>query len=109
MDGKFVGEWGSGLNFRQFNISPYLKNDRENVLAVKVMNHAPRDTQWFDISDLRSFSGIFRDMVVFAVLNVHISNVVFKSQMLQDNSAKVSLDILIGALKNNKRTGYSIP
>lgn len=108
VNGVYVGQWGSAYNSRQFNITQYLKKNQKNTLAVKVKTFTSTGTQWFDISDHWALSGIFRDVVLFSVPKVHFSDFVLASQVLQDNSAKLSIDVKVSSIEKNKHGKYSL-
>ncbi len=91
VNGEFAGKWASAFNSKEFDITPYIKNKGSNTLAVKVRTHAERDTHQFDISDSWSLSGIFRDVALLSVPNVHMQDFEFKTELLPNNSARLNI------------------
>jgi beta-galactosidase len=100
VNGEFVGKWASAFNSKQFDISPYIDRDNTNLLAVKVVTHTQRGTHQFDISDCWSLSGIFRDVVLVSIPNIHLQDVEFRTKILTENSVKMSIYSTIQAYEN---------
>ncbi|MEX2336316.1 MAG: glycoside hydrolase family 2 TIM barrel-domain containing protein, partial [Fulvivirga sp.] len=108
VNGAYVGKWTSAYNSHQFDISPHVDRDRKNTLAVKVVTHTPKETNLFDTSDNWALSGIFRDVVLFSVPKVHFSDLVFKSYVSKDGSAKLNIDAVINSFERITDREYTL-
>ncbi len=108
VNGKYIGKWSSAYNSHQFDISQHIDRGRENILAVKVVTHTPKATNLFDTSDNWALSGIFRDVVLFSVPKVHFSDMVFKSYVLPDGSAKLNINVVINSLERIMGKEYNL-
>ncbi len=109
VNGKYVGKWESAFNSCQFDITSFIKSGSPNLLAVKVFTHTPEETHLFDTGDCWSLSGIFRDVVLFSVPKVHFSDLIFRSEVHEDNSAQLNINTLISGIPGiNENEKYTI-
>ncbi|MBC7913305.1 MAG: beta galactosidase jelly roll domain-containing protein [Pyrinomonadaceae bacterium] len=108
VNGEYVGKWESAFNSKQFDISPYIKRNKVNSLTVKVSTHTPKKTHLFDISDHWALSGIFRDVVLFSAPNVHFNDVLFRSSVLQNNSARLNISTSVSIFDKVKNKKYHL-
>ena len=69
MNGEFVGYSEDTFTPSEFLISPYLK-EKSNKLAVEVYRFC--SGSWLEDQDFWRFSGLFRDVFLYAVPNVHV-------------------------------------
>ena len=69
LNGEFVGYAEDSFTPSEFNISPYLK-EKGNKLAVEVYRYST--ASWLEDQDFWRFSGIFRDVYLYAVPRVHV-------------------------------------
>lgn len=84
VNGMKVGEWASSFNMSQFDITPFIRYDEENLLAVKV---STRSKGWrFDLNDDWALTGIFRSVELFSVPDLHIADITFQSKLSKDGS-----------------------
>ncbi len=91
LNGHFVGEWASSFNPSQFDLTPYLYRDRPNLIAVDVTT---RVKGWeFDTNDCWALSGIFRDVDLFAVPELHFQDMTFTSALKGADDALISVAI----------------
>ena len=73
INNKQVGSWRSGYNTALFDITPYLnKKATEQQLAMRVISVFPASD--FDYNDDWAPSGIFRDVTLMAVPQIHLSD-----------------------------------
>lgn len=113
VNGQEVGHWGSAFNMHQFDITPYLRKERKNFLCVKVSTRSlcnqPEDTWQFDTNDDWSLSGISRDVTLYTVDDVYLSDISFVPTVLENGDAKVSVDVKVGAFsRDDINRKYSI-
>jgi beta-galactosidase len=69
INGELVGYSEDTFTPAEFNITPYLKSG-ENKLAVEVYRWC--DASWLEDQDFWRMSGIFRDVYVYALPEVHL-------------------------------------
>ena len=81
LNGVFIGYSEDSFTPAEFELTPYLQ-DGENKLAVEVYKRS--SASWLEDQDFWRFSGIFRDVYLYAVPKTHIESV--KSTL--DNSYK---------------------
>ena len=99
INGKKVGEYGSAFNLRQFDITPFLNTDGENIIAIKVNT---RTFGWqFDTNDCWSLGGITRGVEIFTLDNIYVEDVTFLSNVLPDNNASIKVKVETGLFKSN--------
>ncbi|MGI4759202.1 MAG: sugar-binding domain-containing protein [Janthinobacterium lividum] len=66
LNGHFLGKRPSGFASFQYELTPYLRTDGRNVLAVKVDHQVVADSRWY------TGSGIYRNVYLLATAPVHI-------------------------------------
>lgn len=100
VNGTKVGEWASSFNMSQFDITPFIRYDEENLLAVKV---STRSKGWrFDLNDDWALTGIFRSVELFSVPELHISDITFQSKLSGDGlCAQLSFAIDVSCFTAN--------
>ena len=69
LNGEFVGYSEDSFTPSEFNITPYLR-EKGNRLAVEVYRFST--ASWLEDQDFWRFSGIFRDVYIYAVPEVHV-------------------------------------
>lgn len=92
LNGAFVGYSEDSFTPSEFNLTPYIK-EGENKLAVQVFKWTAGS--WCEDQDFFRFSGIFRDVYLYTVPEVHIYDL--KVQTLLDDAyknANLKLDII---------------
>ena len=83
LNGVFIGYSEDSFTPAEFELTPYLQ-DGENKLAVEVYKRS--SASWLVDQDFWRFSGIFRDVYLYAVPKTHIEDLSVKSTL--DNSYK---------------------
>lgn len=68
LNGQYVGYSEDSFDASDFELTPFLK-DGENKLAVRVWKWTA--SSWCEDQDFFRFSGIFRDVVLYAIPEVH--------------------------------------
>jgi beta-galactosidase len=96
VNGHPVGEWASSFHPTTFDITDaLLPGDGENVLAVRVTT---RSKGWnFDNMDCWSLSGIFRDVTLFALPQIHFKDYTARTTLKPDGTATLHLDAVASA------------
>ena len=78
VNGKFVGYSEDTFTPSEFEITEYLK-EGENKLAVEVYKRS--SASWIEDQDFFRFSGIFRDVYLYAVPKTHINDIFIKTDL----------------------------
>lgn len=69
LNGEFVGYSEDSFTPSEFNITPYLR-EKNNKLAVEVYRYST--ASWLEDQDFWRFSGIFRDVFLYAIPAIHV-------------------------------------
>lgn len=88
-NGLFVGYSEDSFTPSEFDLTPYIK-DGENKLAVQVFKWSA--SSWCEDQDFFRFSGIFRDVYLFTVPEVHIWDLRQRA-LLNDSFDRGSLQV----------------
>lgn len=93
VNGKSVGEWGSSYNPVTFDITDALAPvGKENSLAVQVTT---RNKGWnFDNMDCWGLSGIYRDVLLFALPQIYLEDYTLTTTLNPDGGATVKVEVL---------------
>ncbi len=78
INGKKVGYSQGSMTPAEFNITKYLKTDN-NILAVEVYRWS--DGSYLEDQDMWRFSGIFRDVYLYATPKVHIRDFFVRNEL----------------------------
>lgn len=89
LNGQYVGKWESAYNTRLWDITPYLKKDGTQELAMRV--YSRYKGYEFDCYDDWAPMGIFRDVTLFTVPESHLSDVAV--QALPDGHVSVDVQV----------------
>lgn len=91
LNGHFVGYSEDSFTPAEFDLTPYLC-EGENKLAVEVYKYS--SASWIEDQDFWRFSGIFRDVYLYAVPTTHVEDLHIKS-LLTENYRVGVLDVKI--------------
>ena len=95
LNGQFVGYAEDSFTPSEFDLTPYIK-ETGNVLAVQV--HKMSTAAFLEDQDFFRFFGIFRNVTLKAIPDVHMDDVWFKPVLNQDNvSGSVSVSMKVSA------------
>lgn len=74
LNGRFVGGWPYGYTSYRLNLTPYVQPGGKNVLAIRLDNPVPRDTDWRSATT-RWYpgAGLYRNVWLVKTSPVHIS------------------------------------
>ncbi|MEI7880384.1 MAG: glycoside hydrolase family 2 TIM barrel-domain containing protein [bacterium] len=90
----------------EFNITPFLKAGK-NIVAVKVLKWC--DGSYLEDQDCWRLSGIFRDVYLLSVPNVHIQDVFVRTPLdKQYKNATLELDLTLRNLNAKATEKYSV-
>ncbi|MBC5625049.1 DUF4981 domain-containing protein [Clostridium sp. NSJ-49] len=76
LNGEFIGYSEDTFTPSEFDITDYLR-DGENKLAVEVYKRS--SASWIEDQDFWRFSGIFRDVYLYAIPEWHVDNIFVKA------------------------------
>lgn len=95
LNGQFVGYAEDSFTPSEFDLTPYIK-ETGNVLAVQV--HKMSTAAFLEDQDFFRFFGIFRNVTLKAIPDVHMDDVWFQPVLNQDNvSGSVSVNMKVSA------------
>jgi beta-galactosidase len=93
VNGEFVGYSEDTFTPSEFNITSYLK-EGENKLAVEVYKRS--SASWIEDQDFWRFSGIFRDVYLYAIPETHVNDIFVKTDLYDDyKNAKLNAELKI--------------
>lgn len=108
LNGEFVGYSEDSFTPSEFEITPYLK-EKGNKLAVEVYRYST--ASWLEDQDFWRFSGIFRDVYLYAVPEIHVRDMKVTADFSNGSGIlSVKLDVIGGehtakyTLKGSSRT-----
>lgn len=81
LNGEFVGYAEDSFTPSEFEITEYLR-EGENRLAVEVYKRS--SASWLEDQDFFRFSGIFRDVYLYAVPQMHIRDMFVRAGLTED-------------------------
>ena len=102
LNGQFIGYAEDSFTPSEFDLTPYIK-EKGNVLAVQV--HKMSTAAFLEDQDFFRFFGIFRNVTLKAIPDVHPEDVWFKPVLNQDNeSGSVSVSMKVSATDSQNVT-----
>ena len=104
LNGKFIGYSEDSFTPSEFELTEYLK-DGENKLAVEVYKRS--SASWIEDQDFWRFSGIFRDVYLYATPKCHVQDL-FVKQNLDDTykNGQLNVNIKLDSLEKCIIKGY---
>lgn len=106
INGKYVGFSKNSRNTASFNITPYLNQSGENVLAVEVYRSC--DGSFLESQDMFRLPGIFRSVYLTAMPKVQISDLVVRTTKLSRDEATISIDGTFANKSGKKQKGLKV-
>lgn len=104
LNGQFIGYGEDSFTPTEFELTPYIKKSG-NRLAVEVYKRS--SASWIEDQDFFRFSGIFREVYLYAVPKTHVRDLFVKADLAegyQDGVLKVELE-LTGELSGRQVDG----
>jgi len=97
-NGRFVGGWPFGYASYRLDLTPYITFGDDNVLAIRLDNPVPRDTNWQSGSS-RWYpgAGMYRNVWLVKTAPVHVGQwgTYITIPEISDTSARVNLSITL--------------
>jgi beta-galactosidase len=106
LNGQEVGYSEASFTPAEFNLTPYLR-EGDNVLAVQVIRWS--DGALLEDQDMWTFSGIFRDVYLFATPPVHIRDFFVRADLDEDcRDAVLRTTIRVRDYVSRKVNGHQV-
>jgi beta-galactosidase len=88
LNGHYAGGWPYGYSSFQVDLTPYLKADGDNVIAIR-LNDPPNSSRWYP------GGGLYRNVWLEAAGDVHVAHwgVYITTPEISPNSATVSVKV----------------
>jgi len=106
VNGKYVGFSKNSRNAARFNITPFLKEKVDNVLAVEVYRSS--DGSFLEAQDMFRLPGIFRSTYLTAMPKVQISDLIVRTKKLSQDEATISIDGTFANKSGKKQKGLKV-
>ncbi len=93
LNGQYVGYSEDSKLAAEFNLTPYLAADGNNVLSFKILRWS--DASYMEDQDFFRFNGIERDVYIYSRPQNHFANIKVEASTdnLKDGNVNVSFDI----------------
>ena len=102
LNGQFIGYAEDSFTPSEFDLTPYVK-EKGNVLAVQV--HKMSTAAFLEDQDFFRFFGIFRNVTLKAIPDVHLEDVWFKPVLNRDNvSGSITVNMKVSAIDGQNVT-----
>lgn len=98
LNGNFVGYSEDSFTPSEFELTPYLKEGK-NKLAAQVFKWT--SSSWCEDQDFFRFSGIYRDVYLYTIPEVHVSDLRVRT-LLDDTFTHADLEVAVKATKAGK-------
>jgi beta-galactosidase len=102
INGKKVGYSQGSMTPAEFNITTFIEEKKENIIAVEVYRWS--DGSYLEDQDMWRFSGIFREVYLYSTPNLHIRDFYLRSE-LGENYKNAEFNINV-KLKNYSNVNY---
>lgn len=97
INGNYLGKRPNGYISFQYDLTPFLKFGKDNLIAVKVDHTTLGDSRWY------TGSGIYRDVKLVYTEPVHIRNWGIYARAGSVNKDNASLDIDVSVVNETKK------
>ena len=106
LNGEVIGYAEDSFTPSEFDLTPYMKA-KNNVLAVQV--HKMSTAAFLEDQDFFRFFGIFRNVTLKAIPDVHVQDMWIKPTLNEDNtSGAIRVDVKISAVKVGEKSAKFI-
>ena len=100
LNGEFVGYAEDSFTPSEFDLTPYIK-EKDNVLAVEV--HKMCTAAFLEDQDFFRFFGIFRNVTLKAIPDVHVEDLWLNPILNQDNeSGRLEVTLRVSSIAEEK-------
>lgn len=94
VNGKFAGYAEDAFTPSEFDLTEFLQ-EGENTIAVEVFKHS--SASWIEDQDMWRFTGIFRDVYLYALPSAHINDLRIGQDLIngfKDGKLEIDADII---------------
>lgn len=106
LNGEFIGYAEDSFTPSEFDLTPYIK-DKDNALAVQV--HKMSTAAFLEDQDFFRFFGIFRNVTLKAVPDIHVEDMWIQPILNQDNaSGLIKVDVKVSSVKEGIKSAKFI-
>ena len=105
LNGHFVGYSEDSFTPSDFDLTPYIQ-EKNNRLCVEVYKHS--SAGWLEDQDFFRFSGIFRSVYLYAKPEVHVDDVWFRTDLLEDGSGTFQARVLLSGTAEDAKVQCSV-
>ena len=99
LNGEFIGYAEDSFTPSEFDLTPYIK-EKNNVLAVQV--HKMSTAAFLEDQDFFRFFGIFRNVTLKAIPDVHVQDMWINPNLNKDNiSGIVTVDLKVSSVNKS--------
>ena len=105
LNGSFVGYSENSFDPAEFELTPYLKGEGENKLAVRVFRFT--SSSWAEDQDFFRFSGIYRSVFLYTVPDAHVEDIRIRTD-LDDTFRHAVLKVRLQAQEGQDLTGADV-
>lgn len=103
INGHYLGKRPNGFISFQYELTPYLKSDGKNVLAVKADHSQFADSRWY------TGSGIYRNVYLITTTPLHIGLWGIDFTTPEVSAEQATINISVSVLNNSfKNTGVNV-
>ena len=104
LNGQYVGYSEDSKLAAEFNLTPYLAADGNNLLSFKILRWS--DASYLEDQDFFRFNGIERDVYIYSRPQNHLANVKIEASTnnLKDGEVNITFDIANSAKKKYAAT-----
>lgn len=107
VNGRYVGFAKNSRNLAQFDITPYLNTNGENLLAVEVYRHS--DGSFLESQDMYRLPGIFRTVALTAKPKVQVRDIkAIPTYNATTGAASLAISAEVRNLSGKAAKGYTI-
>ncbi len=107
INGKKVGYSQGSMTPAEFNITRYVEEKKENIVAVEVYRWS--DGSYLEDQDMWRFSGIFREVYLYSTPNLHIQDFYLRGDLDENyRNAEFSIKVKLKNYGNIKYQNHSL-
>lgn len=106
INGKYVGFSKNSRNTAQFNITPFLNEKGENIVAVEVYRSS--DASFLESQDMFRLPGIIRSTYLTSTPELEIRDLAVRTRTLTANQATITVDAEVRNMGKKAAKGYKM-
>ena len=103
INGTKIGYSQDSMSPAEYNITPHLQSGK-NEIAVEVYSFS--DGSYLEDQDFWRFSGIFREVFLYSVNNIHLEDISIQGILKENHAGILNIETEILNEKNNKKDDH---